>query len=395
VVGGLIAGLAASGGLIAYLLRNFSTINEWLPLISGVFVILTVLYVPGGIAEMYGVMIRSASSRFAARFTRTDAKPEPDRREPDPHSVTASEPEVTGAGMSKNDGRASDPHDDGLHSSGENGLNGKKRNEVLLALRGITVEYGSVRALDDIDLEVRRGQIVGVIGPNGAGKTTLIDAISGFCPTRHGAIEFDANAVTNWSIHRRARAGMSRTFQNLELFLDLSARENMLAADDRRDLLAYITNLVMPGSRALPPLASELISMFGLDDVLDRKVRDLPQGTQRLVAICRAVAAKPALLCLDEPTAGLNGAERAAVCSVIKLVLQRLDIGILLVEHNIDVVADLCHDLVVFEFGRILAKGDAHDVLRRSDVRTAYLGSASTERESGPLSVATATSTKR
>jgi sulfate-transporting ATPase len=228
-----------------------------------------------------------------------------------------------------------------------------------------------------VSLEVRQGEILGVIGPNGAGKTSLVDSITGFASKAEGSIHLGGHEVSGWSIRRRARAGLGRTFQNLELFSDLSVRENLLAAHDRRSLAAYLSGWARPGSDRLTGSAAEAATLLGLDECLDSEIRTLPQGTQRLVAVARALAAKPHVLCLDEPAAGLDQPERDAMSRAIQLIVHRLGLGVLIIEHNIDVVAGLCDRLLVLDFGKVVAGGVPGDVLSSDIVRRAYLGESS------------------
>jgi len=252
-----------------------------------------------------------------------------------------------------------------------------RTGEVLLRVDGLSLQYGPVKAVDQVSLEVRQGEILGVIGPNGAGKTSLVDSITGFAGKAEGSIHLGGHEVSGWSIRRRARAGLGRTFQNLELFSDLSVRENLLAAHDRRSLAAYLSGWARPGSDRLTGSAAEAATLLGLDECLDSEIRTLPQGTQRLVAVARALAAKPHVLCLDEPAAGLDQAERDAMSRAIQLIVHRLGLGVLIIEHNIDVVAGLCDRLLVLDFGKVVAGGVPGDVLSSDIVRRAYLGESS------------------
>jgi sulfate-transporting ATPase len=248
--------------------------------------------------------------------------------------------------------------------------------EVLLRADRLSLQYGQVRAVDDVSLEVRQGEILGVIGPNGAGKTSLIDTITGFARRTGGSVHLGGDEISGWSIRRRARGGLGRTFQNLELFSDLTVRENLLAAHDRRGLAAYLSGWVRPGSDRLTGAAAQAAALLGLEDCLGSEIHTLPQGTRRLVAVARALAAQPRVLCLDEPAAGLDQAERDAMSHAIRLVVQRLGLGVLIIEHNIDLVAGLCDRLLVLDFGKVVSSGLPDEVLSTDVVRRAYLGDA-------------------
>jgi sulfate-transporting ATPase len=260
--------------------------------------------------------------------------------------------------------------------------------EILLRVDGLSLRYGSVRAVDQVSLEVRQGEILGVIGPNGAGKTSLIDTITGFARQTGGSIHLGSRDISGWSIRRRARAGLGRTFQNLELFSDLTVRENLLAAGDPRSVGAYLSGWVRPGSGRLTGTAAQAVELLGLEACTGSEVHTLPQGTQRLVAVARALAAQPRVLCLDEPAAGLDQAERDAMSRAIRLIVRELRVGVLLIEHNIDVVAGLCDRLLVLDFGRAVTGGLPGEVLASGIVRRAYLGIADEPRSARPADLA-------
>ncbi len=246
--------------------------------------------------------------------------------------------------------------------------------ERLLALDGLTVDYGPVRAVDHVTLEVRAGEVLGVIGPNGAGKTSMIDAVTGFERRSAGRITLRGRPVSRWSAHRRARAGLGRTFQHLELFDGLTVRENLLVASDRRRVLGFVTGWLLPGRARLSATARRACALLDLEHLLDERVEALPYGDQHLVALARALAADPYVVCLDEPAAGLAGDERDAMTRAVRSIADSLHIGVLLIEHNIDVVASLCDRVVVLNFGQLIREGEPSEVLASDAVRAAYLG---------------------
>jgi sulfate-transporting ATPase len=172
----------------------------------------------------------------------------------------------------------------------------------------------------------------------------------------------------------RVREGIARTFQNLELFEDLTVRENILAALDGGDVLPYLTDLIRPGRSELSAHAATAVRMLDLAGDLDRLVSDLPHGRRRLVAIVRLIAQRPAVFCLDEPAAGLSGPERTELSRVCRWMATELGAAVLLVEHNVDVVAEVCDELVVLDFGRVIARGLTVAVLADPVVKSAYLG---------------------
>ena len=350
VSGSMFAAVLGAGGVGVYWFRNYSSVDSWLMVIAGVFVIYVMLTHPDGQADLFVGIIRRFSGRFASRIP-------PLERPWGQRSTVARPSEAASASADAAPEPARRPGDGSI-----------------LRADGLTIRYGPVLAVDAVDLEVRQGSVLGIIGSNGAGKTTLLDGLTGFTPIASGTVWLDGSKITSWEAGRRARAGLIRTFQNLELFTELSVRENLLAASDERDRWAYLVNLVRPGKRQLTVDAELVSSMLGVESLLDTPVRDLPTGTQRLVALARAIAARPSILCLDEPTAGLNEQERAAFVAALRRVVQTFGLGVILVEHNVDVVAEVCDDLLVLDFGRILAAGPTAEILRSDAVRSAYLG---------------------
>ncbi|EIV96082.1 ATP-binding cassette domain-containing protein [Frankia sp. QA3] len=245
-----------------------------------------------------------------------------------------------------------------------------------LSVWGLTVSFGAVRAVRAVDLRVLPGQVVGMIGPNGAGKTTVIDAITGYTPALVASMTLGEVRLDRLPAHRRARAGISRSFQNLELFDDLTVLENIQAASDRRDARAYLTDLVFPRSRPLSGAAIAAVEAFGLREDLLRTVSDLPYGRRRLLAIARAVAAGPAVLLLDEPCAGLDESASAEVAALLRRLADEWGLGILLNEHDMDVIMGVCDRVVVLDAGELIAEGTPAQVAADPRVRAAYLGDA-------------------
>jgi branched-chain amino acid transport system permease protein len=231
-----------------------------------------------------------------------------------------------------------------------------------LVLDGITVRYGGVVALHDVGLTVEPGTIVGLIGPNGAGKTTLINAVTGIAPIASGAIRLGTIALDRLPAYRIARAGIARTYQNIRLFGALPVRANLLA-----------------GAYRLPELlgdaeAQALLDRVGMSRVsLEGSARELPYGEQRRLELARALAARPAIILLDEPAAGMNPVETAALGSVIRSIAQD-GIGIVLVEHDMSLVRAVCDRVVVLNFGEVIASGTPQHVAADPAVIEAYLG---------------------
>jgi branched-chain amino acid transport system ATP-binding protein len=249
---------------------------------------------------------------------------------------------------------------------------------AVLSTTGVSVSFGGVRALVDVDLEVDEGRLVGLIGPNGAGKTTFIDAISGFVTAR-GTVELDGRDISGLAPHARARLGLARTWQSIELFDDLSVGENLAVAARRPSLVATVKELAVPGPRTVVE-ADETLELLGLESLVDAMPAELSQAQRKLVGIARALVASPRVICLDEPAAGLDTHESAQLAGRLREVVDA-GTAMLLVDHDMGLVLGISDHVVVLEFGRVIARGAPETVRRDERVITAYLGSAAREKE--------------
>jgi len=241
------------------------------------------------------------------------------------------------------------------------------RPGALLELRDLRVRFGGVAALDGVSLRAAAGEIVGIIGPNGAGKTTLFNCISGTVRQDSGSILLDGGPIDAFPPHRRARIGVTRTFQNLALLESLSVFDNVRLAAEQG------------GGRSGREAASDanrLVDAFGLGALARGPVRGLPMGTRRRIELARAIAGRPRLLLLDEPTAGLSERESAEAIGVIRRQHQMLGFTVLLVEHQMPVVMALSERIVALDFGRTIAEGTPAAIRRDPAVLAAYLGDA-------------------
>ena len=243
-----------------------------------------------------------------------------------------------------------------------------------LETKGLTVRYGGTTAVNAVDLVVRPGRITGLIGPNGAGKTSFIDAVTGFAKVAEGQVTLDGQDITSWSTTKRARAGVGRSFQALELFEDVSVIDNLRAASDPRDLTSYFRDLVYPIEAPLTGTVASAIRDFDLVDDLGLGVEGLSYGKRRLLAIARAVAAQPSVLLLDEPAAGLNDHETRELATLVVRLAKEWGMAILLVEHDINFVMSVCDDITVLDFGSRISHGTPAEVRSDPAVISAYLG---------------------
>jgi branched-chain amino acid transport system ATP-binding protein len=245
---------------------------------------------------------------------------------------------------------------------------------TLLDVRGLSVAFGALRAVDRLDLAVGAGQIVGLIGPNGAGKTTFIDALTGFVASS-GGVSFAGHELNGAPPHRRSRLGLARTWQSLELFDDLTVEENLKVAAERRSAGGVLADLVRP-SRAQDRTGVDFaLDVLGIADLADRRPSEISHGQRKLVGAARALAGRPRLVCMDEPAAGLDTAESAAFGRQLRRI-RDAGITVLLVDHDMGLVLDVCDHVYVIEFGRRIADGPPSEITRDEQVIAAYLGSA-------------------
>ena len=240
-----------------------------------------------------------------------------------------------------------------------------------LETKGLSVSFGGVEALVDVDIVVPQGALVGLIGPNGAGKTTFIDAISGFVGAR-GRILLDGVDVSQLPAHQRARLGLGRTWQSIELFDDLTVEENLEVVSTAPNAWSTIRELA--GRRpATSPRHRDVLARVGLEDLADAAPSDLSQGQRKLVGVARALASEPKLVCMDEPAAGLDTAESDELGRQLRSSVTP-SMAMLLVDHDMGLVLGISDYVYVLEFGSVLAHGTPDEIRDNEAVISAYLG---------------------
>jgi branched-chain amino acid transport system ATP-binding protein len=243
----------------------------------------------------------------------------------------------------------------------------------LLEVDALRIQYGGVVAIDDISFKIPRGSIVGLIGPNGAGKTSLVDGLMGAHRPSSGHVRFDGVDVTGHAAHRLARQGMTRTFQSVELFDDMDVEENLLVAAERPSLWRALGQVLSPIARPGADAVAWAAEAVEIRDVLKRQPQELSHGQRKLVGVARALAARPSLLLLDEPAAGLDTEETALLGKRLRELPKR-GITLLLIDHDMSLVLEVCDHILVIDFGKLIAEGSPAEIRTNQRVVDAYLG---------------------
>jgi len=328
ISGAVFAGLLSAQALIPYALDKWFGLNgNWFLLVGGLLLIFTLLRNPEGVA---------------GDFYR------PTHKRPEIHA-----PDVAAAAAP---GAHAGPRSPGRAAPREERGDLADRSAVL-RVTGLSVSFGGVRALREVTLEVREGELVGLIGPNGAGKTTLVDAVSGFVGYV-GRVELSGSDLSGLPPYERARRGLGRTWQSTELFDDLDVRENLTVASSS-------------GS------AEQVLGLVGMDWAAEAMPAQLSMGQRKLVGVARGLAARPRLLCLDEPAAGLDTRESAELGARLRGLADQGQ-SMLLIEHDMGLVLGICDRVVVLEFGQVIADGPPEAVRADRRVIAAYLGEGAT-----------------
>ena len=250
---------------------------------------------------------------------------------------------------------------------------------ALLEVKSLGISFGGLRAVDDFNLKIEKGQLYGLIGPNGAGKTTVCNMLTGVYKPTDGSIFLDGENITGKKTIDINKHGIARTFQNIRLFHQQSVIDNVKIGLHNEHTYSTLSGILrLPSYRKTEKImnekAMELLEVFDLQDEADILASNLPYGKQRKLEIARALATDPKLLLLDEPAAGMNPNETKELMETIRFVRDKFDMTVLLIEHDMKLVSGICEELTVLNFGQVLAQGKTSDVLNNPEVIKAYLG---------------------
>ena len=249
----------------------------------------------------------------------------------------------------------------------------------MLEIKNLAIQFGGLKAVDNLNLTIKKNQLYGLIGPNGAGKTTVFNMLTGVYKPTAGTIYLDGENITGKSPAQINRHGIARTFQNIRLFKDMSVLDNVkVGLHNQKKYTAIEGVLRLPRyfkeEKEMDEKALELLKVFELDGEKDTLSSNLPYGKQRKLEIARALATNPKLLLLDEPAAGMNPNETAELMDNIRFIIERFDMTVLLIEHDMKLVSGICEEVTVLNFGQELAQGITTNVISDPKVITAYLG---------------------
>ena len=251
--------------------------------------------------------------------------------------------------------------------------------ETVLKANNISIVFGGLHAVEDFSIEIKEGELVGLIGPNGAGKTTVFNMLTGVYTPTSGTIELRGKDVTKLTPHERVKIGISRTFQNIRLFKRMSVLENVKVSSNIQMNYSifdgiFKTKKYWEQEDKATEEALEILEVLGLSEYIDEQAQSLPYGKQRKLEIARALASHPAILCLDEPAAGMNPTETEELMETIKIVREKFKTAILLIEHDMKLVMGICEWIKVISFGKEIATGTPDEIKNNKEVITAYLG---------------------
>ena len=256
----------------------------------------------------------------------------------------------------------------------------KSNNSTVLKIDGLTKFFGGLRAVHDFDVEIKKGELVGLIGPNGAGKTTIFNMITGIYPANAGSIIFKGQEITGIPAHQITQLGIGRTFQKIRIFPSLTVLDNVRVAYHPHAAYNMFDGILRArsfgqGEQEMTEKAQEFLAVFGMEDLQETLASNLPYGAQRRLEIARALATEPGLLLLDEPAAGMNPHEIIELMDLIHFIRDHFHLTIFLIEHQMRVVMGICEWMTVLDFGEILARGTPKKIQNNPKVIEAYLGS--------------------
>ena len=257
-------------------------------------------------------------------------------------------------------------------------------SNLLLKAENVGIQFGGLKAVQNVNMYLNQGELVGLIGPNGAGKTTTFNMITGVYQPTVGTITFDGKNLKGLKPYQVSKLGMSRTFQNIRLFKDLSVLDNVKVANHniaKHSIISSILRLPshFSGEEKMEQESIEFLKIFGLDVYKNEIAKNLPYGMQRRLEIARALAAKPKLLLLDEPAAGMNPQETHDLMELIAFIRKEFDLTILLIEHDMHLVMGICERIYVLDHGQLIADGTAEEIRNNPKVIEAYLGEEVTD----------------
>ena len=252
-------------------------------------------------------------------------------------------------------------------------------SETVLKANNISILFGGLKAVEDFSIEIKEGELVGLIGPNGAGKTTVFNMLTGVYFPTSGTVELRGQDVTKMQPHNRVKIGISRTFQNIRLFKKMTVLENVKVSSNVHMNYGifkgiFKTKKYWVQEEEATREAMEILEVLGLAEYANELAQNLPYGKQRKLEIARALASHPAILCLDEPAAGMNPTETEELMETIQIVRKKFNTAILLIEHDMKLVMGICEWIKVLSFGKVIATGTPDEIKNNQEVITAYLG---------------------